>query len=282
MFGKRLLKAFRPTTETLESREVMSALTLVVTNDDNEGPGSLRRAIYLSNHNATTPNAPNVINFRLEEPGAHSIVLTSGLPSITQPVLIDGYSQAGSSRNTNPITGPDSNNSLQTVRLIAASPIARFFEITGHGKGSTIRGLALVSESNVANGITLDQTNNVSITGNRFVVLGPIPGPIFASAIRISGGSHNTVGGAPRFPALQNVMGRYGVGVALGYATRYNGIIGNTIGQANRTSPYQRVGVDITVRSNHNDIASNLFYNNLKAINDEALENTNTNNTIVP
>ena len=41
------------------------------------------------------------IEFNIPGSGPHTIQVTSALPEITDPVVIDGYTQAGASQNTN-------------------------------------------------------------------------------------------------------------------------------------------------------------------------------------
>ena len=56
------------------------------------GPGSLRQAILDSN---AATGATNTIEFDIPGSGVQTIVPLSPLPAITNPVLIDGWSQPG-------------------------------------------------------------------------------------------------------------------------------------------------------------------------------------------
>jgi parallel beta-helix repeat protein len=80
--------------ETLEERMVLS--TFLVTNTNDSGPGSLRQAILDLN---ATPNGAwstqNGIQFNVPGAGLHSIALQSALPTVTNPVIIDGTTQPG-------------------------------------------------------------------------------------------------------------------------------------------------------------------------------------------
>jgi hypothetical protein len=280
MLGKKSRRVFCPTTEVLEARELLaSGLTIQVTNADNAGPGSLRRAIKLSNAHLTNRDSPNIINFAIPEYGAHSIILTKGLPEIRRAVLIDGFTQAGARRNTNPITSPDSNNAIYTVRLVAAVPIDRFFKLNPIASGTTIRGLAFSSATSSVRAIDLYETRNVSITGNYFHVLGADSPWGFSTVIEVRAGSHNTIGGSTQFPGLQNIFGRFDQGVSLSHQTHDNGIIGNIIGQANAVSPFSR-GVEIAPNSYRNDVSLNYFFANTVAVRDFGRENVITNNTV--
>lgn len=62
------------------------AIAQPVTNVNDNGPGSLRRAIARANLN---PN-PDVISFAIPGAGPHTIAPASDLPAITQPVRLDG------------------------------------------------------------------------------------------------------------------------------------------------------------------------------------------------
>ncbi len=83
------------------------AATFTVTNTADSGPGSLRQAILGANANPGNDD----IAFAIPAPGVQTIVLASGLPPITQPVLIDGFTQPGATFNTNP-TGQGLNASM--------------------------------------------------------------------------------------------------------------------------------------------------------------------------
>jgi hypothetical protein len=73
-------------------------VTFTVTNTSDSGTGSLREAIGDSN---ASPG-DNTIHFAIPGTGPFTIQLNSALPAITNPVILDGYSQFGASPNTNP------------------------------------------------------------------------------------------------------------------------------------------------------------------------------------
>jgi hypothetical protein len=76
----------------------VGAQTFTVTNANDSGAGSLRQAILSSNISL----GPNFIHFAIPGSGVHTIALATSLPEITFPVTVDGYTQPGSSPNTNP------------------------------------------------------------------------------------------------------------------------------------------------------------------------------------
>ena len=74
----------------MEDRTLLS--TFVVSNTGDSGPGSLRQAILDSN---ATTGASNTIDFAIAGSGVQTILPLTGLPAITNPVMIDGFSQPG-------------------------------------------------------------------------------------------------------------------------------------------------------------------------------------------
>src|SRR5262249_3157082 len=87
--------------EILEDRCVPS--TFMVVNTKDSGMGSLRQAILDSNAHAnplTPGNAADEIDFNIPGAGVHTIQPSSALPTITDAVNINGYSQPGASPNT--------------------------------------------------------------------------------------------------------------------------------------------------------------------------------------
>ena len=114
---------------------------------------SLRAAILEANSDTTQ----DFINFNIPGDGVHKIVVAGpDLPTITQPVEIDGYTQPGASPNTN----PDLGDRLNTKIMVEVSGSAVTF-----GFGSTdsdIRGLAIGGASI---GVQAFQVASVSVQG---------------------------------------------------------------------------------------------------------------------
>ena len=79
------------------------------------GQESLRQAI--EDANADTSPGVDTIDFDIPGQGVQTITLASDLPSVTRPVIIDGYSQPGSSPNT--LVAGD--NAVLTVQLTGSS-----------------------------------------------------------------------------------------------------------------------------------------------------------------
>jgi hypothetical protein len=73
------------------ARAAPLAVTFTVTTTADSGPGSLRQAILDAN---ATPDA-DAITFNIAGSGVKTISPASGLPTISQPVTIDGWTQGG-------------------------------------------------------------------------------------------------------------------------------------------------------------------------------------------
>jgi len=85
------------------------AATFTVTTAADSGAGSLRQAILDANGAAGADS----IAFNIAGSGVHQIILATALPAISSPVTIDGYTQPGSSGNTQ-----DTTQGLNTVLAI--------------------------------------------------------------------------------------------------------------------------------------------------------------------
>lgn len=85
-----------PDRGAFESNIGTTATVLTVTNTNDTGPGSLRQALIDAN---AAPNV-NRIHFNISGACPRVITLASLLPTIAEPVIIDGYTQPGSSRNS--------------------------------------------------------------------------------------------------------------------------------------------------------------------------------------
>ena len=126
----------------------------VVTSTNDSGPGSLRHAIECSN---SEPGV-DTIEFALTGNGPHVIQPESALPTITDPVIIDGYSQLGSSPNTAArVNG--SNANLQIV-------------LDGSLAGGGANGLTITSGDSTVEGLVIQNFAGsgielTSVAGNR-------------------------------------------------------------------------------------------------------------------
>ncbi|HWS87865.1 MAG TPA: choice-of-anchor Q domain-containing protein [Pyrinomonadaceae bacterium] len=142
---------------------------LYVTNTNNSGLGSLRQAIGDANGNDNIgPLLPDIISFQIPGAGVQTISPRSALPTITEAVFIDGYSQrpclftpAPCSRQNTLAVGNDA------VLLVELTGVNAPFGTNGlhiTGGGSTVRGLAINrfrgANFTVGNAIFLNSDNN--------------------------------------------------------------------------------------------------------------------------
>src|SRR5262245_10203371 len=118
------------------------AATFTVTNTNDSGAGSLRQAITDANNAAGLDTiAFNVTGAGCDGNGVCTITLASSLPVFSSPVLLDGYTQPGSSPNTN------AQGALNTVlKIVIASPGQAGLtglQLSTGADGSTIRGIVM-------------------------------------------------------------------------------------------------------------------------------------------
>src|SRR5436853_4087488 len=76
-----------------------AANTLIVTNTNDSGTGSLRQAILDANNNPGL----DTITFNISGTNVHTIAPSTPLPPINEPVIIDGTTQAGFTTNNKPV-----------------------------------------------------------------------------------------------------------------------------------------------------------------------------------
>ena len=109
-----------------------------VSNTDDHGPGSLRQAIVDANDNANVGGVPDEIDFDIPGSGLQVISPVIGLPPITDPVVIDGYTQPGSSPNT--VLDGDS----ATLLIVLDGSLDAFADgLQLYAGNSTVRGLVI-------------------------------------------------------------------------------------------------------------------------------------------
>ncbi len=206
-----------------------AATTYTVTNGNNAGAGSLRQAITDANAN---PGA-DIIVFN----GALVIQPTSSLPSITDPVEINGYTGSPGGATANSAASPNPFNGTLTVeldgQLAAGSVLGLGFE--SGSEGSSVRGLVIYNFSfnaiQVAPGFT---GSGLTIAGNYIGTnaAGTVgQGTTLSSGIGLfgTGASNITVGGTN--PADRNIISGNAGGIG-GGANSNATIQGNYIGLA--------------------------------------------------
>jgi hypothetical protein len=111
------------------------AATFTVVNTNDSGAGSLRQAILDANAN---PGA-DTIDFNIPGAGVHVIAPATVLPALTETVTIDGYTQPGSSPNTDPLA----TNAVILIELDGSAVLpGTGIHFVSHD-GSLLRGLAI-------------------------------------------------------------------------------------------------------------------------------------------
>jgi Ca2+-binding RTX toxin-like protein len=175
----------------------------VVSNTADSGANSLRQAITDANSTANLTAGADVIQFNIAGSGVRTISPTSILPSITEAVTIDGYSQPGSSANTL-ATG---DNAAPLIQLDGTSAGGSASGITLSSSGSTIKGLVINHFG--SHGVVL---SGAGVSGN--VVQGNFIGTDATGTSAIPNGGHgvlvaagavgNTIGGS--VAAARNII----------------------------------------------------------------------------
>lgn len=187
-----------------------AATTFVVTNTDDNGPGSLRQAILDANANAGS----DVITFNIGS-GLKTMTPASKLPDITDPVVIDGTTQPGFSGS--PLIEINaSNTGFAWPLLISAGNTTIRSLIINHFQNGGI--LLLNNGGNHVEGcyVGTDATGSTG-TNSR------------GNAIAISSSSNNVIGGT--IANTRNVITGGDNGIAVfGFGGDGNQILGNYIG----------------------------------------------------
>ena len=207
-------------TEQLEERILLSTFTVVNTLDDGS-TGSLRWAI--TQVNADKSKAVDTIDFNIPGTGPFTIAPQSALPAITHPVLIDGYSQPGSS----PTRWPIGENAVILIQLSGASAgFSDGLEIMA--SKSTVRGLAINGFEQ--EGIRLFSGTKDTIDGNFLGtdVTGTVAVPNGDSGVMVDGSSQDTIGGTT--PARNLVAGNTNQNVYLIDSSADDVVEGNWVG----------------------------------------------------
>ena len=205
------------------ARAATFTVTTAADNGDNSNPtpGSLREAVNKANANTGT----DTIAFNIPGAGVQTIKLASSLLSITDPVVIDGYTQPGSSPNT--LT--DGDNAVLLIEIDGTNAGKNIFGLPIIGGGSTVRGLILNNFGGNSSAILLFGKGGNLITGN---FIGTNANGTTKAAnyrgIDLRGSDGNTIGGTT--PAARNLIsGNSQYGVVIGSSAN-NLVQGNLIG----------------------------------------------------
>jgi CSLREA domain-containing protein len=185
---------------------------------------TLREAIAAANADGGT----DTIEFDIAGAGPHTISPGSALPTITDPAILDGYTQWGASPNTN-ATSSGLNPTLM-LELNGTNAGAGTDGLTITAGSSTVRGLVI--NHFAGDGIELATSGSNAIEGNYIGtdVTGATDAGNAMAGVRISGSSNNSIGGVT--PMTRNLISgnsSYAVWISGGSATG-NQIRGNILG----------------------------------------------------
>ena len=241
--------------ERLEERTLLSLLMVNTAADDTapDSTLSLREAILVSNGtlpvSALSPqeqaqvsgplSVPNTIHFAIPGTGVHTIQPTSPLPTITQPVFIDGYSQPGARANCQ----TQGDDAVLLIQLDGSqiNPNLSYDPAAGYNRtglvitcgASTVRGLAINRFGYY--GIQTTGTGGNVVEGN-FIgtdVTGTVPLGNGYDGVYLGSDANRvgTNGDGVEDPAERNVLSGsvHGSGVFITSATG-NVVTGNYIG----------------------------------------------------
>jgi parallel beta-helix repeat protein len=185
--------------------------TLVVTNTNDSGSGSLRQAILDANATAGT----QTIAFNIPGSGVITITPLSALPTITDPVIIDGTTQPG----------------------FAGTPI---IELNGVNAGSLSSGLVITAGNSRVRGLVINRfRGGIDLTQNGSNVIegnyigtnatGSVAAGNVFIGISISGGSNNNIIGGATAAARNLISGNGFEGIRI-FNSSGNQVLGNFIG----------------------------------------------------
>ena len=223
-----------------------AAATIVVTAVGdvaaNDGICTLREAITAANTNSASGMLPgecvagvagaDTITFNVStacSSGVCTIVPSSALPIISEPVTIDGYTQPGSAPNTD----PSGNNAILKIEVDGTALSLAGGVLSLAADDSIVRGLVVNRAGLGTSAIQINGGNN-RIEGNFLGTNAAGTAALGNSAhgVIVETGSANVIGGAG--PAARNVIsGNNGNGVYLvgvSFATSGNVVQGNFVG----------------------------------------------------
>lgn len=242
--------------------DLSAAHTYLVTNTNDSGILSLRQAITDANASA----APARIAFHIGSTcGPQTIILKTPLPAITVPMLIDGYYQPGSTRNTLARSANGEVNFNAGICIfLAGDPTnkpgygLRVADSVNPNVHLEVRGIVFTFFTQAA--IDIAGGNGSWIHGNGFGE--STTGSTFANNIGVNlhGGTAAVIGGP--LAADANLIGNShytdGLGIRVDYGEHYATIANNNIGGNADGTGTGNQGAGILIRStNHHEIRQN-------------------------
>ncbi len=171
-----------------------AASTFTVTNTNDSGPGSLRQAILDANANMGL----DTIAFNIPGAGVHTISPLTNFDHLTDPVVINGYTQPGASANTLAV----GDDAVLLIELDGTNADGTGLSLSAGS--STVRGLVFNRWSTSA--VHIDQSGGNVVEGN-FLGTDPTGMTIVGVSswlLYLSNTSNNLIGGTT--PAARNIV----------------------------------------------------------------------------
>ena len=193
------------------------ANTYLVNNTGDAGPGTLRQAIADANSNPGL----DTINFNIPGPGPLAINLATGLPAITDTVVIDGTSELA----FNPAVCAVS----PCITLDGGGLSVQAHGLDIHTAGSTIKGLAI---GNFAGQAGINIAGDANIVQGNYIgtdVSGTIAKPNGFGVLVIGSYANNLIGGTTAV-ARNVVSGNAEDGISIRNLAHHNTVRGNYVG----------------------------------------------------
>jgi CSLREA domain-containing protein len=221
-----------------------TAATITVTSPNdataNDGVCTLREAIVAANTNAPSgamagecaAGASGLDTIDFDITGGCATVctitlLSSPLPTVSEPVIIDGYSQTGASANTLAV-GDNAVLKIEIDGISAGNAAGGLINI--NASGSTVKGL-VINRGGAGNSAIRSIGSNTVITGNFLGTdaTGTLGRGNNVHGVLIAGGTGSTIGGTA--PAARNVIsGNKLDGIVLSSPSTDNTVQGNYVG----------------------------------------------------
>jgi hypothetical protein len=184
---RRALKASgllrRPRLERLEDKLAPAVFTVTNTNDG--GAGSLDEAIFLAENTPNVNGVPDEVHFDIPGAGVHTIRPTQSFPVLTDPVIIDGYTQFDDANangvwdigedRASPNTLAVGDNAVINVEIEFSSRISDFDLFLLGADNSTIADSASTTCSTMLSSLVPASSGPPTSTRSRAISSAPIP-----------------------------------------------------------------------------------------------------------
>ena len=180
-----------------------------------DGVVTLREAICAANTNAVCGDAPkgdpgaDIINFNIPGSGVRTIIVNLALPTIIEPLTIDGYSQRPCTSNPAPCSKPNT--------LLNGSDAVLLIELNGINTNGFTNGLSISAGNTTVRGLVINRFigNGIRIVGGsggdviegNFISTDPtgtIALPNKTTGIYVTGAPNCLIGGTT--PAARNLI----------------------------------------------------------------------------